>query len=351
MDLDQILENLTKNGLDFLERAASELPTAPKYSVIHFASGLEILLKARLLSEHWTLTLAKPESADLDKFKAGDFQSVRADEVLGRIERVTAEQFAERERTAFRDINRHRNRIVHFYHDRYNVRSGSPELTGIVTEQTRAWFYLQRLLTERWAHMFGGFEGRIREIDAAFRHNREYLQVRFDNLSSSIAKERFEGARITSCPVCGYNAFPERSDGGVVREGQCVVCESFRIWLEIECPHCKKTVPFDDITGTSCEECEKPIDMEHLFAMGGAFEQTDGSTEGVAYCLSCEYTPEKSVVAYSDQFLCLACFSTYPTTGQCGYCGEDVAPQGHEAETHLHGCVICEGTWATHQYE
>ena len=42
------LQLLVENAIDFLNQAADELANNPKYSVIHFYTAVELLLKARL---------------------------------------------------------------------------------------------------------------------------------------------------------------------------------------------------------------------------------------------------------------------------------------------------------------
>jgi hypothetical protein len=55
--------SICENGLGFVSKAIDQLwnegsPDALKYSVINFYSGVELLLKARLMREHWSLVVA-----------------------------------------------------------------------------------------------------------------------------------------------------------------------------------------------------------------------------------------------------------------------------------------------------
>jgi len=77
-----IFDSLTRNAFDFLERGISEFDKSPKYSVIHFCAAVEMLLKARLMKEHWSLIVSKPDQANLARFMAGDFISVTRNEIL-----------------------------------------------------------------------------------------------------------------------------------------------------------------------------------------------------------------------------------------------------------------------------
>ena len=73
---EDFLDSLVENAIDFLQTSLSQIQTSPKHSVINFCAALELFLKARLLVEHWSLIVLRPDAAELEKFKTGDFQSV-----------------------------------------------------------------------------------------------------------------------------------------------------------------------------------------------------------------------------------------------------------------------------------
>ena len=65
--------NLLANGLDFIlgaaERAAIGAPRDLKYAMLNLVDGVELLVKARLEQEHWTLLFdqvgqSKPREAE-----------------------------------------------------------------------------------------------------------------------------------------------------------------------------------------------------------------------------------------------------------------------------------------------
>ena len=69
---DDLFQRLTTSALEFLRRAMAEAEANPKFALVHFCAGLELILKARLLREHWSLVVtSKP---DLRKFQSGDFR-------------------------------------------------------------------------------------------------------------------------------------------------------------------------------------------------------------------------------------------------------------------------------------
>lgn len=92
---DDVFTSLTRNAFDFLERGIAEFDKSPKYSVIHFCAAVEMLLKARLMKEHWSLIVSRPEQANRTKFLAGDFASVTLEEARARIRDVAGEDIGD----------------------------------------------------------------------------------------------------------------------------------------------------------------------------------------------------------------------------------------------------------------
>jgi hypothetical protein len=108
-------ESLANNAFDFLQKPFAEVGTEPKYSVIHFYTGAELIFKARLLHEHWALVVTKVEEASLAKFNSGNFKSVTLQQAANRLRDIAEESFSrEMNESALRKLGQHRNRIVHF---------------------------------------------------------------------------------------------------------------------------------------------------------------------------------------------------------------------------------------------
>lgn len=116
---DRIEFELFENGLDFILSALEHLRETPsdrniKYGVLHLSSGIELVLKTRLLQEHWTLVFENPKNATKQQFDSGDFPSVDFDTCISRLINVCQLNWLDNARKnlkSFRDI---RNRIEHF---------------------------------------------------------------------------------------------------------------------------------------------------------------------------------------------------------------------------------------------
>lgn len=71
MQSDNIHQQLIENAIDFIKKSLEEFETNLKYSIIHFAIGVELILKARLMNEHWSLTLENIDRISFQNFLDG----------------------------------------------------------------------------------------------------------------------------------------------------------------------------------------------------------------------------------------------------------------------------------------
>ena len=62
-----------------------EIEKHPKYSIINFATGIELMLKARLMWEHWSLVVEKTGDAVLKDFQEGKAKTVTPREAMKRL--------------------------------------------------------------------------------------------------------------------------------------------------------------------------------------------------------------------------------------------------------------------------
>src|SRR5258708_29392389 len=159
-------DSLAKSAFDFLRTAFGEVSTDPKYSVMHFYNGIELLFKARLLHEHWALVVLKPQDASLAKFKAGDFRSVSLQDAIRRLESVAEESVSKEEASCYVRVGNHRNQIVHFFHKGYVGTEPNEAVVGeVAAEQFRAWVYIHRRMIRIWSTHFAAHADTIRELN------------------------------------------------------------------------------------------------------------------------------------------------------------------------------------------
>jgi len=110
--------NLLDNALDYIYEAVRPIFLTStysqhswKYSILHFFSGIELLLKEKLKQEHWSLIFQDVNNANQQKFLEGDFVSVYHDELIKRLNGISKVNINDEPIKKLRDL---RNRFEHF---------------------------------------------------------------------------------------------------------------------------------------------------------------------------------------------------------------------------------------------
>lgn len=155
---------MTENALTYLRLAPKDWANHPDQFAIKVYTAIELFLKARLLSEHWSLIITK--DATLAKFRSGDFVSVPFEEAAKRLKVIVDEPLPDSAHAAFDELRKYRNKVVHF----------GLENPGFSVEQiardtaTRilaldAWRELQGLIHGPWSVIFEEFGGEMVRIE------------------------------------------------------------------------------------------------------------------------------------------------------------------------------------------
>ncbi len=334
-----IFDSLTRNAFDFLERGIAEFDKSPKYSVIHFCAAVEMLLKARLMKEHWSLIVSKPDQANLAKFMAGDFISVTLEDARARIRDVAGEDIGDDAYASFRALANHRNKMVHFFHN--GLESDEKAKAQIVAEHCRSWFHLHRLLS-RWNDYFHDFGSEIAHADRAMKGHRKYLAAKFKALKPELDAARKAGNAPKACSACGFGAaIPDALDDQIASL-RCLVCDHVETQVELECPHCGEPIVIATEGYATCEHCEERIEPEHL--VDALTKDVVGTKDyfetGLpANCGNCE--GYHTVVECGGHYFCANCFDIFDDIEQCQWCNE--YNTGDMEHSYSVGCSQCDG--------
>jgi len=334
-------DSLTRNAIDFLNKSVGELDNSPKYSVIHFCSAIELFLKARLLVEHWSLIITKPENANLSKFKAGDFHSVSMQEAINRLKNISGEKIGNKAETKFEIVRNHRNKLIHFFHEEYIVKPDDTTLEEVVPEQYSAWFYLYSLLTFKWKSVFKDYLKEIEALDHLMHRHRDYLYAKYEELKPEIEKEKCNGIQYESCYFCRFDAAKVDDSDDPLFSCTCRVCNTHSSFLVVACPDCSTDIQVKDLGQGECEKCGFVSDLDFLIDKLGPYENP--KEEPVrAYCGYCEYTATPTVIPFNSEYLCLNCLELHEEPENCEWCNELVAGMDMDG-SYLSGCVLCDG--------
>lgn len=352
MKKQEMFKRLVENGLCFLRKAISELTEQPKYSVIHFHAAVELFVKSRLMYEHWSLVVTKKQDPDWGKFVSGDFQSVSLEEAASRLEKIVGSGLSETEISAFREIAKHRNKMVHFYHEAHSPEESNELTRNIIKQQLKAWYYLHQLLAVKWKEMFIDWREKIVEIDVALRKLHEFLQIVFDNLRPKIEEMKREGVLFEQCPSCKFDAQQHENDLKILYYSKCLVCGLDEKCLKIECPACSEIVTFRDEGTAKCQGCGKHLEPHdvadalidsaaaHLAAMDGDDSWSAGN------CSECDGY-HTVVRTENDDWICASCFEIFESLETCGWCNE--LNTGDMEDSYVMGCNCCEGMAGWHK--
>ena len=341
-----IARRLILNALDFLRQAIADFSTKPKYSVINFCSAVELVLKARLLEEHWSLVVAKQTTRK--QFEDGDFMSVTFEDSVKKLGDIVGVTLSTEALKSFDSIRKHRNKMVHFFH---SGTLSSQEIEVIAAEQLRAWYYLNQLLTIVLRSTFEKYDKEIKEVERALYGHREYLNAKFIDLSNEFSKRRNRGEVIQSCKTCRFNSSIVDEVLENIFQSKCLVCHARHRWMVISCEICKHKTDFEsDGESFVCknQECKETEDLEELVdRLNEEYHKPDEACLAMtpANCGECE--GYHVVIEYSGKYVCLNCLDISDELKSCEWCHE--FSSGDMEDSYMMGCTLCEGNIGWHK--
>lgn len=326
MDLEH---DLTDHGLDFLRRAitaaVADNPDQREMThvAINLAIGIEVLLKSRLLREHWTLISKHPGKATLKGTQSGNQETVGSSEAIERLLKIAAIDIPKKHTESVTAINRLRNRAVHF----------APE--SIPIQQTKAYVgrglsFAHWLLTK---HFGNSTTEQSRALACQFladtsddlRRFEAFVTARMNELRAALDRADLR----VECPHCHLDAFVVQGPVDVTNAPRCLFCgdvyrdpelfadeyveevlnlSSYEVvkdggeWPVLDCPACDVTSFVEAITQTY------PAPAEEV-RIGACFSCGESAIEGVNYtrCYRCSRP--------SREDLCLNCMHDFAASG------------------------------------
>jgi hypothetical protein len=340
-----MFSQLVDNALDFLNSSLEEIESKPKYSVIHFYAGIELMLKARLMAEHWSLVIARKHEPDLRKFESGDFVSVSLDEAADRLEKVVNSGLRKEELEAFKNLGKHRNRMVHFFHEVDTDDAEEELLLSIAREYFKSWYFVHRVL-QRWSRVFQPWDQKFNEFSLKLKKLHGYLEAVFDVKRPEIKKRQSEGDIFSLCPSCEFESHYVGDELGSLFETDCLICGFSGKCLTVECPKCGELVTFIDEGRVTCPGCEaklEPEDLVELLSKDSKCSKEDYEKGLPAHCSNCD--GYETVVESLGNLFCTNCFEEFGEVdlNECEYCGS--LNTGDMSDSSLCGCTVCEGSW------
>lgn len=342
---DQFQKSLIDNAFDFLETAISQFNTQPKYSVINFCAAVELILKARLLHEHWSL-IVSAKDPDLRSFKSGNFKSLAFKELIPRIEAVTTDTFHKDAVKCFNDLANHRNKMIHFFHEAQTEKASKQVLESIAVEQCNGWFFLRRLL-EKWSFLSKGYEPKINSVNYSMKTHEIYLDTVFERIKPEIDAAKKAGATFGTCQRCHKAASEETNSTANLCNFKCRVCLLEGNFARLNCPteNCTALIRADeaDHDDIRCNECHETVSKNEIrealdtnpVTQDNYFEHTTKN------CVMC--SEMGSVYQHHDYYICKECFYITKDIAYCEWCNESQIGGGDLEFSYHRGCEFCDG--------
>lgn len=343
--IDKMFKNLVESALDFLRRALDEIEQEPKYSIIHFCAAVELILKARLMHEHWTLIVASRQNLDWEQFASGDFRSVSLDEANDRLLQVVGSGFSDQEFRSFESVSKHRNRIVHFLND--------ADKETVAKDVWSAWYFLHKVLTASWKDIFASWAGDILQIDLRMRDLRPYLKMLFDQKRDEIEELKRCNIPVVTCHFCWHPALKCEADLHYCYDTFCLVCEIQGQGVNVACKECGGVMVFEEEGDGRCvsASCGNILPREELVYALSAIDLNSKEAHEVdcrGHCVACSdlYT---MVLTKNEEFVCATCLSVFSRelVKTCECCHQLSA--GVKEISSVFGCEFCKGNNELHR--
>jgi len=171
-----VVSSLLENALDYFLSAAeyahkSDLRSL-KYCTLHIAASVELLLKARLFEEHWSLIFADVDKATEAALKSGDFKSADPQTVLDRLEKIAKIVVSKEDHGLLDDLRKLRNCIQHFA-----VTTTEAQASSLAAKTAN---FLINFCHHELSELPAELKRKLEDIKAQLGHFREYVDERFE---------------------------------------------------------------------------------------------------------------------------------------------------------------------------
>lgn len=306
----QVNYALLTNGLDFIESAVGNLSGSPtqhelKYATLHLAAGIELVLKERLLREHWTLVFSRPEQASRENYKVGKFQSVTVDDCIKRLANIGGVIITQDHQNRLSDLRDKRNRLEHFgiVESAEAFKASTAQALSIIIDFIDSYLVVGLFNTED--------AGRLNNVREQLREFKQFIAERWKVIKTSVGELAFP----LTCPCCGQKAL------SVDESVRCLFCgysdepqDALKRFVSEVVGQSLKDIASGESVVSICPECE----LESLVDCG-----RDGNTDSNRFiCFNC-----RSIWKDDELDSCPRCGLFYHESdgqGVCHICWADI---------------------------
>ncbi|MFE2944684.1 hypothetical protein ACFXKG_37450 [Streptomyces sp. NPDC059255] len=302
------------NGMDYLVsvfKSLTEGATPPsardlKYTVLHLQAATEVLLKARLAREHFSLIFVDPLQATHEAWQKGDFKSCGTLEAFDRLCNIGGLPLKGEDRKRIKELSDHRNALQHYglKHNAHAIESRAARVLDFLIT-----FIHKHLIPGLGPAEAAGVERNMDSLRLKLKGIETLVRQRMNDLRSELTKV----ADVTvKCPDCEQWAMvADGRDEGPA----CLFCH--QVWTE----------------------APESAAANYAWIILGLDDHStiqDGGDPPVAECPDCEVCAlvTEAVTAAGRPGatpLCFSCGTVFKNLTDCdGGCGTvlDIAPDG-----------------------
>jgi hypothetical protein len=275
-----------RNGIDYLISVIEHLDEAEttpgprnlKYAVLRLQAAVEVLLKARLLHEHWSLVFRDPGHATREKYESGDFESCGTDAAVARLRNIAGVRFAEKETKALKALAEDRNALQHY--------GLTHSAAAVEARAGRVLDFLMSFLDEHLLPQLRDPERAtaIREmapVRVGVGNISSYVKGRLNRIRGELTGHESLTLR---CPLCGQMALVIVAGGGL-----CHFCRES--WSADE----MLAVDYLEARGESEELLQPCPQCDEYALVEGVIFADDPTVPGTLFCFDCtsRYAPDE----------------------------------------------------------
>ncbi|MEU1895685.1 hypothetical protein [Streptomyces pristinaespiralis] len=311
-----------RNGIDYLASVVEHLdendsnvePRNLKYAVLHLQAAVEVLLKARLLREHWSLVFKDPGKATRKDFESGDFESCGTEAAIARLRDIAGIAIDRKEAEALKELAKDRNALQHYglTHNAHAVEARAGKVLD----------FLMRFLDVQLLPLLEGQERDraardMYPVEEGVKNIRSYVKRRLNRLRGELTGLE---SRTIMCPSCEQMTLVVAP-----HSGECRFCGAS--WDSAELLAYEYLGCSDGLSARAypCPQCDTAAFVEGVsFADGTRLSDT-------LHCFGCTTRHEAR-----DLATCAGCSRPWPVEADadrlgstlCPDCLDQITPEG-----------------------
>ncbi|MEU0663907.1 hypothetical protein [Streptomyces lavendulocolor] len=296
-----------ENGVDYLCSVTHHLAGAPtprdlKYAILHLVAATEVLLKARLQLEHWSLIFEKPQTATRETFDNADFKSCGSIEALERLQNIAGLDIGNQQTK--RDLNiliQWRNALQHYGLKTYKEGKAAKTVYAPAVEKVAANlldfllnFVRDELRPELKREELQALDDELRNVYTGLADIKKYLDNRMSRLRAELEPLRDQTVQ---CPLCKVYA---------------LLCNGL-----VECRFCEAVSEWGVVVAQEY--------VLHVQEIDWYSHSKDGGNELVDWCPECNTDSLVADVVFATgrrtSYFCFTCGCDFDSLASCDVCG------------------------------